>query len=121
MRQVNDIVLSGSSNSVSVLGSQLDANQMINVSFHCVLSNNAAGGVFKIQASNDVYQVGQVPGTFTVSNWVDIPLASVTMSVGTTQGLISLQNASYRWLRAVYTASTQAAGTVQVSRLGQGI
>lgn len=123
MRQVNDIVLSGSSSVSVVNGSQLDANQMINVSFHLTLSNNLAAGVFKLQASNDVYQVGMQPGTtnFTVTNWADIPTQTVTITAGTTQALLTVTNAPYRWMRAVYTGGTLVVGTAIVKRFGQGI
>lgn len=124
MRQVNDVVLSGSTAVASVNGSQIDTNQMINISFHCVLSNPSAGGAFKLQASNDVAPI-QITGangvsTFVVTNWVDIPSQSVDMT-SVPQGILTLANVPYRWMRAVFTTSSQAAGTVKVSRFGQGI
>lgn len=120
MRQVNDIVLSGSSASASINGSQLDTNQQINMSFHLVNSNGSAEGTFKLQASNDVCQIGQQPN-FVVSRWVDIPNKSTALTAGATQAILTLENAAYRWVRCVYTATTPAAGTTTVSRLSQSV
>lgn len=120
MRQVNVAILSGS-NSATINGSQIDANQLINASFHLIVGDATAAGTFKIQASNDIAQVGQVPGTFTVTNWVDIPNASVVQAAATQQALISLSNMSYRWIRAVWTSTTPSNTTNTVNMFAQGI
>jgi hypothetical protein len=119
MRQVNDLVLSGL-DSGSVNGSQLDTNQLINMSFHCVISDSTAAGTFKLQASNDVAPI-QISGPdFVVTNWVDIPNESITMTAGKLQGILSLSEMSFRWVRAVYTETTPGTGTVIVNRFAQG-
>lgn len=120
MRQVNDQVLSGV-DTASINGMQLDTNQMINMSFHCVVSDSTAAGTFKLQASNDISQIPPGQGNFTATNWVDIPNQSVTMTAGTLQGLLTLSEMSFRWVRAVWTKTTSGTGTVTVTRFGQGI
>ena len=120
MRQVNDLVLSGS-DAASVNGSQLDTNQSVNVTFHCVLSDSTAAGTFSIQGSNDVCQTGQSAQNFVVTNWVTIPNASVTMTAGMKQAMIILAETPCRWMRAVWTSSTPGTGTVTVNRFEQSI
>jgi hypothetical protein len=120
MRQVNDLVLSGS-DAGTVLGSQLDTNQIINSSYHFVLSDNTAAGVCSLQASNDICQVGQNAQNFVVTNWVAIPGATVTLAAGAKQALISLDESAFRWVRAVYTSTTPGTGTVTVNRFAQSI
>ena len=119
MRQVNDTVLSGL-DTVSTNGSQLDTNQMINMSFHCTISDSTAAGVFKLQASNDVAPLGIGAQTFVVHNWVDIPNQSITMTTGLEQGILTLSEIAYRWVRAVYTETVPGTGTVIVNRFGLG-
>lgn len=120
MRQVNDKVLSGANN-VTVTGAQLDTNQMINMSFHCILGDSTAAGTFKLQASNDISQIPPGQGGFTAKNWVDIPNQSIAMPAGTTQALLTLSEMSFRWVRAVWTVTTAGTTTVAVNRFGQGI
>jgi hypothetical protein len=120
MRQVNDKVLSGL-DAVSINGKQIDTNQMINMSFHCILSDATAAGSFSLQASNDISQIPPGQGSFTATNWVDIPNATVTMTAGTQQALIMLSELSFRWVRAVWTQTTPGTGTVVVNRFGQGV
>lgn len=123
MRQVNDIVLpaTADTSTKTVNGSTLDTNQMVDMSFHCVVSDATAAGTFKLQASNDVAPL-QISGpNFVPTNWVDIPSQSVVMTAGTQQGLLTLSNVAYRWVRAVFIVTTLGTGTVQVSRLGIGV
>jgi len=120
MRQVNKQILSGV-NSATVNGDQIDSNQLINASFHLLIGDSTAAGTFKIQASNDVSQVGQSSSTFVVTNWVDIPGASVTQAAATQQAIISLSNMAYRWVRAVWIETTPGSTTAIVNMFAQGI
>lgn len=112
MRLNNCQILSGA-NSGNVNGAQIDSNQLEIMSFHLVQGDVTAAGVFKIQASNDIAQVGPTP--FAVTNWVDIPSATVTLAAGTTQALITLPQVAYRFIRAVYTSTTPGTTTVIVN------
>ncbi len=120
MRQVNDKVLSGPDTATQI-GMQLDTNQMINMSFHCVLGDATAAGTFTLQASNDISQIPPGAGNFEAKNWVNIPNASVTMSAGTQQAIIELSEISFRWVRAVWTMTIAGTSTVIVNRFGMGI
>jgi len=120
MRQVNTQVLSGS-DAATVYGSQLDTNQIINSSFHCVISDNTAAGTFTVQASNDICAVGQGDQNFVVTNWVNIPSATVTLTAGQKQGIIFVSESAYRWMRAVYTSTTPGTGTVVVNWFAQSV
>ena len=71
MRQVNVNVLSAA-NTATRTGAQIDANQLINASFHLTLGDTTAAGTFLIQGSNDVCPVGQQAQNFTVTNWAQV-------------------------------------------------
>lgn len=120
MRQVNDTVLSGS-DAASVNGAQLDTNQIINSTFHCVVSDATAAGTFSIQGSNDVCQIGQSAQNFVVTNWVQIPNATATVAAGAHQAMIVVVETPCRWMRAVWTSTTPGTGTVTVNRFSQSI
>lgn len=119
MKPTNIQILSGPNNA-TVNGPQIDTNQIINASFHLVVGDATAAGTFKIQASNDVSPFGQSAQNFTVTNWVDIPSASVTQVAATQQAIISLQNMGYRWIRAVWTKTTSGSSTVVVNMYAMG-
>lgn len=109
MRLNNCQVLNGS-NSQTVNGTQIDSNQLEIMSFHMVQGDATAAGIFKIQASNDIAQVGPTP--FTVTNWVDIPNATSTITAGILQALITLPQVAYRFVRAVYTPTAAGVQTI---------
>lgn len=119
MRRVNDTVLVGDDDA-SIDGNQIDSNQLINISFHCLLSDATGAGTFKVQASNDKCPQG-APNAFVVTNWVDVPNASVALLAGAQKGLITLTNISYRWLRVVYTVGTPGDGTATVNSFAVGV
>jgi hypothetical protein len=102
-------------------GIQIDADQIITASFHLVLSDATGAGTFKIQASNDIGPTGQAAQNFTVTNWVDIPSATVTQTAGNKQALITLATTNYRWMRAVWTQSTGGSGTLTVNMNSNGV
>lgn len=109
MKKANFNCLS-SPTGASATGNQLDTNQWVSCSFHIYCASTAAGGVLKIQASNDPNPEQYAPSDFPVANWVDVPSANVTVSSGA-PGLITINQCNTRWLRPIYTAST---GTVDV-------
>ena len=109
MRNISAQVASGVT-TASVNGIQIDANQLINPSFHFVFSEATAAGTVKIQASNDIFNDRYQASNFTVTNWVDIPSATATVTAGA-PALISLSEVNYRWLRVVFTRSA-GAGTM---------
>ena len=112
MRQVNCNVLSAS-DATSQNGDQIDANQLISASFHAYFGDTSAAGSIKIQASNDVAPIQQA-GTFVVSNWVDIPSATASVTSGGAV-LITINQVCYRWMRAVFTQNSAGSTTVNVN------
>lgn len=113
MRNVNCNVLSGSDASTQN-GITVDSNQLINASFQAVFGDATATGTFKIQMSNDINTDRYQAFNFTVTNWTDIPNASASITSGGS-AVITLTEISYRWLRAVYTASSGGSTTVKVN------
>lgn len=94
-------------------GSKIDANQLISASFHTYFGDASANGTVKIQASNDPCPYGNLALDFTPTNWVDIPNASATITLGSS-ALITIAQMSYRWLRVVYTRSSGGSTTINV-------
>jgi len=118
MRQVNVNVLPATANTATVIGNTIDSNQLIDMSFHLVVSDSTAAGALVIQASNDVAQVGQTAQNFVPTNWAQV--SSTTQAAGTQQVIVQLSNVSYRWVRAVWTHTTSGSGTVQVNMMAFG-
>lgn len=116
MRRVNVTVLSAP-DTASANGAQIDSNQLINVSFQAVFGDVSAVGTFKLQASNDIYDASYLPADFTVTHWTDIPSATTAITAGGS-AIISLQNAAFRWMRAVYVSSSGGSSTVLVHMFG---
>lgn len=112
MKYANVNVLSGSDAS-SINGAQIDANQLISSSFMIYFGDATAAGTVKIQASNDVCAYGNLAQDFTVTNWVDIPNATVTIASGAS-ALITIPQMAYRWIRPVYTRSGGGSSTINV-------
>lgn len=113
MRNVNCNVLTGD-DSVDQSGTQIDANQLIAASFQAVFGDASATGTLKIQMSNDVCNDRYQAAAFTVTNWTDIPSATASVASGASV-VISLNQLSYRWLRAVYTAASGGTTTISVN------
>lgn len=112
MKNVNAIVLQAD-NDDSANGDQIDASQIYAASFQAINGDTGAAGTVKIQASNDLCPAGYLPDAFTVTNWVDIPSASVAVVAGAPV-LISLPNVTYRWLRVVFTETSPGNTTITV-------
>lgn len=113
MRNETINVLSGPDTSTQT-GPQIDTNQIIAASFQASFGDATAAGTLTIQASNDIYNSGYTPGSFTVTNWTLIPSASATVSAGGSV-LITIPNMCYRWIRAVYTYTSGGSTTVSVN------
>jgi len=115
MRYVNANILSAADNA-SQNGSAIDANQLISASFMAYFGDAGANGTLKIQASNDPYNAkyNYPEGSFTPTNWVDIPNASASISSGGS-AIITITGMCYRWIRAVYTRSSGGSSTINVN------
>lgn len=110
MRQVNNVILRAADNA-SQNSAVIDANQLINASFQAIFDDAGPTGTFKIQASLDVSAVGN---PFTPTNWIDIAGASASITLGSA-ALISINNMSYRWLRAVWTRASGGAADKNIT------
>ena len=113
----NVVVLSAPDND-DANGIQIDSNQYTSASFNILFADGSANGTIKIQASNDIFNAGYMSSAFTVSNWTDIPDASVTISAGG-RYLLMLPNLCYRWMRVVYISSSGGSSTVTVNMFAQ--
>jgi len=101
MRNVNLTVLSGE-DFEDEAGIQIDANQLVSASFHAFFADNQAEGTFKLQVSNDICNDRyNAVNDFTVTNWVDLPSYTVSVTAGTS-ALITVPFMTYRWVRAVW-------------------
>ncbi len=101
MRNINVSILAAADNA-SQTGGKVDSNQLVSASFHAYFGDIHAAGNFKIQASNDVSIIRNLPSEFTPTNWVDVPTQTATITAGSS-ALLTIANCAYRWLRAVYT------------------
>lgn len=113
MKYLNCNVLNAS-DATSENGIQVDANQLAWASFQAIFGDAAAAGTLKVQASNDICPEGYMAQVFTVTNWTDIPSASVAVVAGASV-LISKIDLSYRWIRVVYTSSAAGSTTIHVN------
>ena len=119
MRFLNCQVLSGADTS-SVVGSQIDSNQLINASFQAVFADSTAVGTIQLQASNDITADGYQASTFTVTNWTNIPSGSVAVTAGGSV-IITLTEFSYRWLRVLYNRTSGGSSTVKVNMCASSV
>lgn len=115
MRNVNCVVLSAN-DTASHNGAAVDSNQLVSASFQAIFGDSSANGTVKIQASNDIYNAryNYPEGTFTPTNWVDIPSATATVTSGASV-IITITNMCYRWIRVVYTRSSGGSTTIIVN------
>ena len=103
MRNINCNVLQGPDTATKT-GIQIDSNQLLNPSFHVYFGDTSVAGTVKLQASNDICNDRYQAAAFTVTNWVDIPNQSATITSGAS-ALLTLSEVNYRWLRVVFTSS----------------
>lgn len=117
MRNLNYSALTGQ-DSLSINGTQFDSNQWVSASFHAYFGDTQATGTFKLQASNDTGAQGSGYATpqdgFTVTNWVDIPGKSAVIASGSA-ALLTIEQVSYRWVRAAWTNTGTGVQTVVVT------
>ena|SRR5579859_5342950 len=113
MRKVNCAALAAVDTS-SQNGAQLDTNQWVSASFHAVFGDSTAAGTVKLQASNDIFLDQYQPGNFTVTNWVDLPNQSATITSGA-PAILTVAQCAYRWMRVVYTSTSGGSSTVTVN------
>lgn len=122
MRFVNDDILSAVDSSTQT-GAAVDAKQLISASFYARFTGVAedAAGTVSVQASNDAPPSGSPnTGSWTPTNWIDIPNASAATTAGASK-LITITQMSYRWIRVVYTRSSGGTGNVIVSMFAFGV
>lgn len=99
----------------SANGAAIAANQIVSASFHVVFGDVTAVGIVRVQASNDFSPSGTLmPDSFTVTNWVDVPSATVSPTAGG-QYLITITQSAYQWLRVVWTRTSGGSTTIVVN------
>lgn len=115
MRNLNCIALSAA-DTASQNGPAMDTNQWIAASFQAVFGDATAAGTFKLQASNDTYndRYNYPQGTFTPTNWTDIPNQTASITSGGS-AILTIPQCAYRWIRAVYTRSGGGSTTIIVN------
>lgn len=115
MKQTNPTLLSGAA-TADVTGAGIPAQNLIQGSFQIVTGDSAVAGTVKVQASNDQNPSGDYDaGSFTPTNWSDIPSATSTVAAGVGP-LILLTSMSYRFIRVVFTR-TGGTTTIKVNAL----
>lgn len=115
MKYTNTTVLSAV-DTASQTGNQVDASQLFAASFHAFFGDATAAGTLKLQASNDLCPIGYQPSTFAATNWVDIPNKTASIASGAS-ALITVDQMTYRWVRAVYTRSGGGSTTITVNMM----
>jgi hypothetical protein len=112
-------IMRGASNS-SVSGSAWDVNQAVNLSFQVVTASGDVDGTVKIQASNDNPSPSGNRAGFAPDNWSDIPSATSTITNGV-GNMIIVQNASFQYVRALFTHSGGGASNVDIIVNGNAV
>ncbi len=114
MRIANEsITLSSTDLSANRESDPIYIGHLINFSLQFVVSGTP-NGTFKVQFSNDVGNSSAIAKSnedFNVSNFSDIPNASVSAAAAGVFG-INVADAGYRWIKVVWTAA--GAGTTPV-------
>jgi hypothetical protein len=81
-----------------------DASFMVNLSAVATSTADEAG-VLKFQASND-RRSGPTDTGSAITNWVDIPSATVNITAGGGPYLIPKFDVSHSWIKMIYTHSS---------------
>ncbi len=112
MRNVNLNIISAQENQTTN-SAAIDANQLVSASFMSYCGDNQGTGTLKIQASNDPAPARNMTAIdgFTPTNWVDVPNQSASVTSGAS-ALLTIAQSTYRWLRAVWTATGTGIQTV---------
>ena len=122
MKQVYATILNANADA-SRNGTAWNTNQLVSASFQTITADTTASGTIKIQFSNDNPNPsgkGSVSGTFTPTNWTDIPNATATMTAGVTPGIV-IPNMCFGYVRAVFTRSGGTTVPIQVLAFGLSV
>jgi hypothetical protein len=104
MRFLNETVVSAVSVPSNSQSSEVDSSYMTNVSAQGIFSGTAAG-TLKLQTSNDKPKAPNLSTvTFTVTNWTDIPNASVSVS-GSGSYLIPKTDLCNQYIRSAFVST----------------
>jgi len=120
MKPSNVILISAANAASNQASEAIDSRHIVGGSIQGVFSSNTIGGTMALQGSNDPMaglaldsQNSPIP-----VNWNTIGTASTVASGATTMATFP-QQLNYRWLRAIWTASS-GAGTVTINGFFQG-
>lgn len=115
MKRTNPIVLSGDATG-NVTGTAIPASHLIQGSFQVITGDVAVAGTVRVQMSNDQDGSGDYDaGSFTPTNWSDIPSATSTVTAGVGSPIL-LTTMAYRWIRVLFTR-TGGTTTITVNAL----
>lgn len=119
MKPVNARVLSAADASSSA-GAAIVADQLVSASFQAIFGDVTAAGTVQVQASNDIPPAGNLPASFTPTNWSNVANGSATIAAGAT-AMIILPQICYRWLRVIYTPTSGGSTTISVEMFAFGV
>lgn len=114
MKYLNYTLLSAP-DTASASSAQLDSSQLVSISIQSIFGDITAAGSVKLQMSNDICPMNNLPSSFVVTNWSDIPSASATVAAGVCAPITLPMTLSYRWLRVVYTRVSGGSSTVTIN------
>jgi hypothetical protein len=113
MRISNDIIFTNAAmTGTSVVNSPaiwLGHISLLGLHIYWTKSSGTLAGTFKVQVSNDSdpNASGQsLPNDPIITNWTDLPSATLSATDANGSGVISLQNIPFKWARVVYTNAT---------------
>lgn len=109
------VTILNAADTATQIGAAQDTNQIVSASFVPVFGDITAVGVVKIQCSNDnpAPSGGRTPGSFTPTNWADIPNATSAITSGVGPAIV-IPNMCFSYIRAVYTKTSGGSTTVKV-------
>lgn len=124
MRQSYEkIITAGDATASPLNSSKIDCRQVYSLSLVLTSSSGSNAGAIKLQGSNDICAFGNVAENFTPTTWVDLPSTMVDGSGTVASGAavtLSVKQLNYAWVRAVWTPSGGAAGTITATVNTQG-
>lgn len=115
MRAVNSQILSNADASADQASAAVPSSQIFYISAQAVVTGTSTG-TLKLQFSNDACEGSQSP---VPTNWNNITGATVTISGAGTYAILKTE-LSYRFVRAVFTHTNAAAGTITAVINGMG-
>jgi len=122
MRNVCLPVINAEDDSVTIVSSKIDAQQLVSASFIAVFSDTDAQGTLSIEASNEAPPQGNLTVGFEPSadSWASVPSASSSVTVGG-KHVIAIPQSCYRWLRVRFEETTPGTGALTVNMNALGI